>query len=55
MRSSRNRVRATTGLPARDAATGVEAAAAPDTVAPVGVEGPSAAVAGGEPESAAEL
>ena len=53
-RSSRNRLRKTAGLPARDAATGIKAAPAPETVDPPPVEGLSTAFAGGEPRPATE-
>ena len=53
-RSSRNRPRKTAGLPARDATTGIRAAAPPETVDPLPVEKPSAADAAGEPTPAAD-
>ena len=53
-RSSRNRLRKTAGLPARDATTGIKAAPAPETVDRLPVEEPSAVVAGGEPRPTTE-
>ena len=53
-RSSRNRLRKTADLPARDATTGMKAAPAPETVDPLPVKRPSTAAAGGEPRPATE-
>ena len=48
-RSSRNRLRKTPDLLARDGTTGMEAAPAPETVGSLADEEPSVAVAAGEP------